>query len=46
MMIDDAASTWFARPWLQRVWDYVNHFSEWMPFDHRVKAGRCRLTPC
>ena len=22
-----------------RVWDYVTRFSEWMPFDHRVKVG-------
>lgn len=22
----------------QRVWDYVHHFSEWVPFDHRVKG--------
>ena len=21
-----------------RVWDYVQNFSEWMPFDHRVKG--------
>lgn len=21
-----------------RVWEYVNRFSEWMPFDHRVKG--------
>ena len=22
----------------ERVWDYVQNFSEWMPFDHRVKG--------
>lgn len=22
-----------------RVWDYVNRFSEWMPYEHRVKAN-------
>lgn len=22
----------------ERVWEYVNRFSEWMPFDHRVKG--------
>ena len=22
----------------QRVWDYVNRFSEWMPYEHRVKG--------
>jgi len=22
----------------ERVWNYVNEFSEWMPFDHRVKG--------
>ena len=22
----------------QRVWEYVQNFSEWMPFDHRVKG--------
>jgi UDP-galactopyranose mutase len=22
----------------ERVWEYVNEFSEWMPFDHRVKG--------
>ena len=22
----------------ERVWDYVTRFSEWMPFDHRVKG--------
>jgi len=22
----------------ERVWDYVSEFSEWMPFDHRVKG--------
>ncbi|MEW5313402.1 MAG: hypothetical protein WDW38_004973 [Sanguina aurantia] len=22
----------------QRVWDYVNKFSEWMPYEHRVKG--------
>jgi len=22
----------------ERVWDYVQQFSEWMPFDHRVKG--------
>jgi len=22
----------------ERVWDYVNEFSEWIPFDHRVKG--------
>merc|ERR1719156_373951 len=22
----------------ERVWDYVQQFSEWLPFDHRVKG--------
>merc|ERR1712216_35297 len=22
----------------ERVWDYVQQFSEWIPFDHRVKG--------
>ena len=22
----------------ERVWDYVQHFSQWLPFDHRVKG--------
>ena len=22
----------------ERVWEYVNKFSEWVPFDHRVKG--------
>ena len=26
----------------ERVWEYVNRFSEWMPFDHRVKVRRAR----
>ena len=35
----------------ERVWDYVQQFSEWMPFDHRVKGrvpdkdGVKRLVP-
>jgi len=35
----------------ERVWDYMTHFSEWMPFDHRVrglvpdKDGVKRLVP-
>ncbi|CAE8597557.1 unnamed protein product, partial [Polarella glacialis] len=35
----------------ERVWDYVNEFSEWIPFDHRVKGlipdetGVDRLVP-
>jgi len=35
----------------ERVWEYVQRFSEWMPFDHRVKgrvpdrAGVHRLVP-
>merc|ERR1740130_1749231 len=34
-----------------RVWDYVTRFSEWMPFDHRVKgrvpdtSGEKKLVP-
>lgn len=35
----------------ERVWDYVNEFSEWIPFDHRVKGlvpdkdGEKKLVP-
>merc|ERR1719198_1797699 len=35
----------------QRVWDYVTRFSEWMPYDHRVRglvpdrSGVKRLVP-
>lgn len=28
-----------------RVWEYVKMWSQWMPFDHRVKVRRARATP-
>lgn len=29
----------------ERVWEYVNRFSEWVPYEHRVKGVSMELTP-